>query len=199
MYALPSIAAIKELVNPLWYAESWGLDFGSDLITLAIHGGGIERGTSEVQRRVTELVGGSFYRFEGLMTSDNSRLHVPSTMINGPVRTMVPLHDRCISVHGCSGSVPVTYVGGLDISLRDAVIVRLETAGFNADVAAGYLAGTDPNNICNQTGSYAAGVQLEITSGQRDLFFEVNTLAGRWTSRTAAFESYCAAIHSAVS
>lgn len=199
MFSFPSLAAVRELVNPLWYGETWGMDFDSDLITIAIHGGGIERGTSEIQRRITELAGGSFYRFDGLMESNNSRLHVPSTMVDGPVRRLVPLHNQCISVHGCLGTAPMVHVGGLDITLRDSMIIRLEYAGFDAVVATGNLAGTDQDNICNQTGSYASGVQLEITAALRDTFFEVNTLAGRWTSRTAAFESFCAAVNSAVS
>jgi phage replication-related protein YjqB (UPF0714/DUF867 family) len=198
MHSFGSIAAIKELVNPLWYGESWGLDFSADFCTLAIHGGGIERGTSEIQRRITELAGGGFYRFEGYMNTNNSRLHVPSTMINGRVRILVPLYDRCLSIHGCSGPTPMTHVGGQDITHRDAVISALSTAGFAADVATGNLAGTNYANICNDTG-LAAGVQLEISAAQRDAFFTVNTLAGRWTSCTAAFEDYCTAVASTVS
>jgi phage replication-related protein YjqB (UPF0714/DUF867 family) len=102
-----------------------------------------------------------------------------------------------VAIHGTSGSTPVSHVGGLDNLVRDRVIAALTAAGFTAQVATDGLAGTDPENIANRTNTQA-GVQIEISTGQRDAFFGTNTAAARWSTRTAAFESYVSAIRSAI-
>lgn len=174
----------------------------TELAIVTPHGGGIETGTSELVRAVAgeEEPGTDWseYRFEGMKPSGNSVLHITSTNFDEPwCLWLITRSSRVVAIHGTSGSTPVTYVGGLDIPVRDRVITALTAAGFNAEIATGEVAGTDPANIVNR-GMSQAGVQLEITTAQRDGFFGTNTAAQRWNTRNSAFESYVAAIRSAV-
>jgi len=110
---------------------------------------------------------------------------------------LIGRNSLAVVIHGTSGSTPISYVGGSDTLVRDRIIAALTAAGFNAEVATGGLAGTDPANIANRTNTQA-GVQIEISTGQRDTFFGTNTAAGRWNTRTASFDSYVAAVRAAV-
>jgi phage replication-related protein YjqB (UPF0714/DUF867 family) len=175
----------------------------TDLVIGTPHGGGIEAGTSELVRAIAgeDETGTDWseYRFEGIKTTGNSALHITSTNFDEPWCLWLITHStRAVTIHGTSGTGPITYVGGLDVLVRDRVIAGLTAAGFTAQIATGELAGTESANIVNRSMA-GAGVQLEITSAQRDSFFGTNTSAQRWNTRTATFESYVAAVRSAVS
>lgn len=175
----------------------------TDIVIVAPHGGGIEPGTSELTRAIAGEegpgVGWSEYRFEGIKSTDNSVLHITSTNFDEPsCLWLITRSSRAITIHGTRGSAPVAYVGGLDTLVRDRVIAALTEADFNAKVARGGIAGINPVNITNR-GMSNSGVQVEITTGQRDLFFGTNTVAQRWNTRTATFELFVGAIREAVS
>ncbi|WP_428957962.1 poly-gamma-glutamate hydrolase family protein [Streptomyces sp. cg35] len=171
---------------------------GSRLAHIAIHGGGIEPGTTEI----ADYLAGSanrFYSFDGMLTSGNADLHITSTNFDEPqALSLVSASDFVISWHGMSGTDAITYLGGLDTDLADRIRGSLEQAGFIVEEASSEIAGADPTNICNK-GARSMGVQLELTNGLRRSFFEDFTRAGRDTGvRTGAFYAYTAAVASAL-
>ncbi|MEV7675136.1 poly-gamma-glutamate hydrolase family protein [Streptomyces sp. NPDC088752] len=171
---------------------------GSRLAHLAIHGGGIEPGTTEI----ADYLAGSasrFYSFDGMLSSGNSALHITSTNFDEPqALSLVAASDFVVSWHGASGSDQITYIGGLDTDLIGRVRESLEQAGFTVQEAGTEIAGVDPANICNR-GARSMGVQMELTTGLRQSFFEDYTRAGRDSGpRTSAFYSYMNAIRTAL-
>lgn len=143
------------------------------LVILAPHGGGIERGTSELARAVA---GDEFalYLFESLLLTakESKNLHITSTNFDEPVcQTLVGRFPRSLALHGCEGARPVIYVGGRDLEMKNRLVTRLTAKGYPAKLGRGSLAGTHPQNICNRTSS-GAGVQLELSSGLRSSFFQ---------------------------
>lgn len=89
------------------------VDRGSDTLILAIHGGRIERYTSEL----TVAAAGSqfnYYLFEGIKRSGNRDLHITSTRFDEPqALALVDSSDVCVTLHGFaeSGEKQVTTVG----------------------------------------------------------------------------------------
>lgn len=166
---------------------------------IAIHAGGIETGTSELCRSIAgEDQPGQWwseYRFEGIKSSGNSVLHITSTNFDEPTAlNLVERHLNVLSLHGTAGQDPVTYIGGLDTHTGEWIAAALVLAGFDVDQSPPpELAGTDPDNICNQ-GLLGKGIQLEITTAQRAAFFDTNTASQRWNTRNATFATYAAAI-----
>lgn len=179
-----------------------------DQTVLAIHGGNLETGTTEIAKGIAGGIWDAsskwpYWIFNSLrLPGENSATHVTSTNYNDPGAVVVASKaSRLVVVHGCpdttegqpSGS-RIAWVGGLNITMRDNIIDALDSAGFDARVAPQSIAGTHPDNICNQ-GSGGAGVQIEITTSLRGTyFFTDNTLAGRAESRTAEFTSFCSAV-----
>lgn len=114
-------------------------------IVMAVHGGGIELGTSEIALAAAGyhpatlmpvsdgLELHDFWLFEGLLPrgKGNADLHVTAIHYNEPIATeLVQNARRCISLHGCSDtqanvSEPhpkgVIQLGGRDLELRDIV------------------------------------------------------------------------------
>lgn len=171
---------------------------GSRLAHIAIHGGGIERGTTEV----ADYLAGSasrFYSFDGMLSSGNSDLHITSTHFDEPqALELVAAADYVISWHGAAGDDVVTYLGGLDTEIGQRIAEALEAAGFTVASGGTELGGTNPLNICNR-GARAMGVQMELSNGLRSSFFEDFTRAGRESGvRTASFYAYVTAIQTAL-
>lgn len=84
-------------------------------IVMALHGGGIEPGTSEIAiaaagyhpARLMPATDGQglhdFWIFEGLLSKDKDKLHVTASNYNEPIATeLVQNAHRCLSLHGCS-------------------------------------------------------------------------------------------------
>jgi len=84
-------------------------------LVMAIHGGGIEAGTSELalatagfdpatlMPSVDGLGIHDFWLFEGLLPQGNGRLHVTASNYDDPIATeLVRNATRCISLHGCT-------------------------------------------------------------------------------------------------
>ncbi|MBE9376422.1 poly-gamma-glutamate hydrolase family protein [Saccharopolyspora sp. HNM0983] len=179
--------------------ETEGVDFrrsaragATDVAHIAVHGGGIEPPTSELAERAARSGGHAFAAFEGIKPSGNSVLHITSTRFDEP-RTLdvVGGSTRTVSWHGAAGDRPATYVGGRDADLRDAVREELRAGGFHApDTVPDGLEGESPANITNRN-ARGEGVQLEITSAQREAFT-------RGGVPTDAFGAYVAAVERAV-
>ncbi len=190
-------------------AEVLGVDYrlpyrynSSKTVCIAIHGGAIEPGTTEVASSVAARCRHNFYSLEGIKASGNSDLHITSTNYDEPIGTaLVKSMDYCFSMHGMAdqtAGVAETYVGGLDTVSRDAVISALQGAGFTASVGNNELNGTDPANITNKT-TRAMGIQLEMSNTQRQQFFTSNDLSrsNRETGvRTETFYKYVRAVAS---
>ena len=155
-------------------------------IVLAIHGGGIEGGTSEVALAVAGYHPATFAQatdglgvhdlwiFEGLLSRDNGDLHVTSTNYDDPIALeLVRNSRRCISLHGVSdsGTNGKIQIGGCDPELRSIVLEELTVAGISAQVAVDpKLNGNDATNICNRT-TIGVGVQLEMGTTYRASLF----------------------------
>jgi phage replication-related protein YjqB (UPF0714/DUF867 family) len=135
---------------------------------IAPHAGKIEPGTSEICRAIASH-DRSYYVFEGCKPTDNSELHITSTRFNEPQGISTAKSARVVvTIHGQAGTGEFINVGGLDLSLGQFLIERLQAEGYTASrhskVA---LQGLDPANICNR-GSSGRGIQLEISRGLRD-------------------------------
>ncbi|MFZ3494630.1 poly-gamma-glutamate hydrolase family protein [Streptomyces sp. 5.8] len=193
-------------------AEVAGVDYNLTSITptgatyaaIAIHGGGIEAGSSELAHEVSG--GGTtmaLYYLEGWKPSGNQDLHVTSTNYDEPGGlALVAASNRTLSFHGYTGvsGYAVTALGGLDEELGARIAYGLRAAGFAVTDAASEIAGDDPDNICNKN-LRAAGVQLEMSRQQRADFFPNGDLSRAMRDsgqRTAAFYRYATAVQNAV-
>lgn len=148
----------------------------SDISIVAIHGGGIEVGTTEVTLAAAKDIASS-YVFEALRTSGNADLHITSANYDEPQAVgLVTSKQRAISLHGYSDEVNKrVLIGGLDIELRESMETAFVSAGFDvivADKASG-VAGVEPMNIVNRCIS-GAGVQLELSTALRKALFVDN-------------------------
>jgi phage replication-related protein YjqB (UPF0714/DUF867 family) len=119
-------------------------------IVLAVHGGGIEGGTSEIALAVAGYHPATFapatdcygvhdlWIFEGLLNRGNSKLHVTSTNYNDPIALeLVQKSARCISLHGFSDAYAngKGQIGGRDTELKSIVLEELTVAGIPAHIA----------------------------------------------------------------
>lgn len=182
--------------------EALGLDYRirvrrgcSGIAVMAVHGGGIEPGTSEI----TEAVAGdrhTFYTFSGLKPEGNFRLHLSSRKFDEPVGVAIAgLSTTVVTIHGCRDRKAITYVGGRHHQLRGSIKQTLNAAGFWAADTMRFP-GVNPKNICNRNRS-RMGVQLEISLGMRKLLFE--DVARRLRHRTTPlFTAYVRALQQGI-
>jgi phage replication-related protein YjqB (UPF0714/DUF867 family) len=185
-------------------------------IVLAIHGGGIEGGTSEIALAVAGYHPATFaeakdcfglhdlWIFEGLLADGNSKLHVTSTNYDDPIALkLVQISRRCLSLHGLSdapGSADI-QIGGLDTELSSIVLEELTAAGISAAISTDQdTNGNDLKNICNKT-TMSAGVQLEMGFTYRASLFApgCNTRELRKNSTNADFCKLASALRRAMS
>jgi len=135
-------------------------------VVIAPHGGGIEPGTTEIASAIAGR-SCSLYTFDGLRSNGNELLHITSTLFDEPrCLHLVQASDRVLAIHGCIGSEPIVYVGGLDVESGNRIMTALRNNGFEVAVANTQFQGTQPENICNR-GRSGKGVQLEISEGLR--------------------------------
>ena len=185
-------------------------------VVLAIHGGGIEGGTSEIALAVAGFHPATFAQatdglgfhdlwiFEGLLSSCNSNLHVTSTEYDDPIALeLVQNARRCISLHGFGDDDAggKNQIGGGDAELKSIVLAELTDAGIPARIATNpQLDGSDPFNICNRTKS-GAGVQLEMGTTFRASLFApgCNTRELRKNNTNAEFSKLVGALRKALS
>jgi len=183
-------------------------------VVLAIHGGGIETGTSEIAlatsgyhpATLTEATDGlglhDFWLFEGLLSGGNRRLHVTAAHYDDPIATeLVHNARRCISLHGCTDLQANGHIqlGGLDCELRDIVLEELTTAGIPAVIATNTdIDGRNPDNIANKT-ELRGCAQLEMGTSYRESLFGINTRPRRKSTTNADFWLLVAALRRAMS
>ncbi|HEX8046800.1 poly-gamma-glutamate hydrolase family protein [Rhizobium sp.] len=144
----------------------------SPVVVIAPHGGFIEPTTSEI---ALEVASGAFsaYCFEGLRVDRlHHELHITSDRFDEPkAGSLIATSSIVVAIHGRTDrdDPDTSWVGGLDVALRDLIVQTLGEGGFRAvaRVKGEALAGTAAGNICNR-GKRNAGVQLEIPRAVRD-------------------------------
>jgi phage replication-related protein YjqB (UPF0714/DUF867 family) len=141
----------------------------SGIAVMAIHGGGIEPGNTEIAE-ATAAEQHSFYAFSGIKPKGNARLHITSRKFDEPVGRAIAQHARTVlSIHGCADTVEMVYIGGRHVQLKERIRLALEQAGFPVGETARFP-GVNPKNICN-INALGMGVQLEISNGLRRRLF----------------------------
>lgn len=152
----------------------------SPIIIFTPHGGGIERGTSELVRAIAG-VEFSYYLFEGVLPKarDSKKMHITSTKFDEPQGVKIISHHlTSLAIHGCVGKKPIIIVGGGDLEFRKKLMDELSNYGYPVEINIKYP-GSNKNNICNRTIS-KKGVQLEFSTGiRRQLFPRWETRKGR--------------------
>ncbi len=177
---------------------------GSRLAHIAIHGGGIEPGTTEL---ADYLASSShlYYSFDAMMPTGNSVLHITSTNYDEPIGlALVATADYVISWHGAADNSldqPLTYIGGLDTATGSLIAAALSGAGFLVEQSATYdpeLNGSSPSNITNRS-ARGMGVQMELSYGLRSSFFlNGDTSRANRVNTTPTFYAYVQAVLSAL-
>ncbi|HWQ78218.1 MAG TPA: poly-gamma-glutamate hydrolase family protein [Anaerovoracaceae bacterium] len=141
---------------------------GSGVAVIAIHGGKIETGTTELAYALASRNNYSYYSFLGVKLTENYLLHIESDLFDEQIALeTVSGSETTISIHGCAGSKEFTYVGGRDVEMADKVKDSLIKYGFTVREAPDELAGLSPDNIANKN-QKGAGVQLELSQGLRE-------------------------------
>lgn len=170
----PIMQTVK--LQELGHWHQWHLDVDSWLTVVAPHGGNIEPHTTFIARRIA---GAEFnlFSFEGLIADEQDcyvRLHKKSTEYrDANLRKLQEKSLVTMSIHGKIGQngVDMTWVGGLNRRLREAVTQKLVDYGFAAiDAVAEDVRnykGVSTDNFVNMY-TRGKGVQLEISRSLRD-------------------------------
>lgn len=163
----------------------------SNVTVMAIHGGGIEPGTS----KIAEGIAGdnyNLYLFEGKKPAGENRdLHITSTHFDEPAAVkMAARAHKVVSVHGAAGvDTQIVYMGGNNHYLKEIIARKLAEKNFEiAPTTPPEYAGTNPKNICNMNRTHA-GVQMELTRGLRD----------ELSSKPERFEDFATAVRQGIS
>lgn len=132
----------------------------TNVIIIAIHGGKIEPGTSEIALEIAKNKY-SFYTFKGKKKIHNLRdLHIKSTNFDEPTAIKL-IHESnyTISIHGWHYGEKEIIVGGLDENFVNSIKKKLLSKGFkigdNKKINA-----SCKKNICNKN-KRGKGVQIE--------------------------------------
>lgn len=165
-------------------SEILGVDYSiqtiwrtDQLLIMAIHGGGIETGTSEIATAIANP-DWSLYIFSGDKRSGNRRLHITSTRFDEPIALkMARRSQHIVSIHGFTDERPIIYLGGRNLLLKNKVEQSIQSAHFHVVKAPPHLSGKNPRNIMNQ--GLEGGLQLELSSGLRTSFFYGSHRAAR--------------------
>ena len=98
----------------------------SNVIIVALHGGNLEKGTTELTKLVAHPHRYNYYYFTVLNHTNPEKFHVTSPHYNDPtLLNMVKSKDFAISIHGAKGTKPVIYLGGLDTPLKQFIKYEL--------------------------------------------------------------------------
>lgn len=188
---------------------------------LALHGGGIETGTSELCLAIagyhpatllpaearTPLF--DYWMFEGVRNGGNTELHVTSTHCDDPVAlALCGGARRAVSLHGFNPEkttpdlpkdASVALVGGRDTAFKQILREELAAKQIDARDAAAYpdLAGDSPGNVVNKTIS-GMGAQLELSTALRESMFRVNSREKRKSTTLEPFWALSGAVRAAI-
>jgi phage replication-related protein YjqB (UPF0714/DUF867 family) len=193
-------------------------DGGTRAVILAPHGGGIERGTSELCLAVAGYhpanlpitppagVTYDYWMFEGIREAGNADLHVTSTGCDDLVAVSLCAGALgALSLHGFKPEnvhrppdEQVVFVGGCDDLLRPLLLEALDDVDLPVEAAGdGELDGDSVCNIVNRT-LRGRGAQLELSEPLRDTMFGKNTRPGRKHTTTEVFWTFVTACRDAL-
>jgi phage replication-related protein YjqB (UPF0714/DUF867 family) len=169
----------------------------SDIAIVAVHGGKIEPGTSELVRAIA-LDDHPFYLFEGLKPSQNRDLHISSSRFDDPILdTMLGRVRTALSLHGEASDDEVIYIGGLNQQLSQEIEQALKDSLFRVERPMNpAISGMSPFNVCNRPRE--KGVQLEISRGLRRKLF-VSLEPGAALAFAPPFERFTSALRQGIS
>ena len=192
---------------------------GTRTVILAPHGGGIERGTSELCLAVAGYhpanlpitppagVTYDYWMFEGIREGGNADLHVTSTGCDDLVAVSLCAGALgALSLHGFKPEnldpprdpdEQVILIGGCDDRLRDLLAEVLDDVDLQVEAAVGELDGDSVCNIVNRT-MRGRGAQLELSELLRDTMFGKNTRPARKHTTTEVFWRFVAACRDAL-
>lgn len=160
--------------------EHSDLNFISPISVISIHAGGIEPGTSEITRKLSQLGNYQYFMFIGMRNNqsdckENDELHITSNkFLDRTCLEIVGNSIVTISIHGCKDKESLTYVGGRNFIHRSFIKDELKSEGFIVpEKTKDGLDGLGPLNICNRN-MRNMGVQLELSQGLRKQFFGDN-------------------------
>jgi len=184
----------RQAVEGRDFAIRWQ-DRPARLLVMAVHGGGIEPGTTEIAEAIAGADLG-FYTFMGLRPQGNIGLHITSRRFDEPAAlALAGRAEVIVTVHGCQGTRPLVLLGGTQRPLLDRLEQSLAAAGFEWEQDPRYP-GLSPANICNR-GRSGRGVQLELTMGLRRRFFADPALRHR-SCPTPVFDAFVQAVRAAI-
>ena len=192
---------------------------GTRTVILAPHGGGIERGTSELCLAVAGYhpanlpitppagVTYDYWMFEGLRADNNSELHVTSTNCDDGVAlslcagvlNVLALHGLDAAQAGLPDDAQTVLVGGRNETLKRLLLREFETADLDAIDAVDHdaLNGDEVTNITNRT-LLGMGGHLEITGPLRKAMFDDDSRPQRKHTTTKVFWDFVAACRNAL-
>jgi phage replication-related protein YjqB (UPF0714/DUF867 family) len=191
--------SIRELARRESQEGAYRIEYrrgASEVAIMAIHGGGIEPGTTEI----ADAVAGpdhSFYSFTGTKPKGNWRLHISSRCFDESIgRRIAETAGIVVTIHGCQGNEPGVYLGGRHRGLKRAVSSALEAAGFFVAEEPRFP-GETRQNICNR-GRLGSGVQVELTRAlRRSFFIELSSAEGR-SRRMPPFHRFVSALRQGI-
>jgi len=175
-------------VSALRSAQVEGKDFRVDVedrqaavTVLAIHGGDIEKGTSEIARALAGT-DWNLYDFEGLLGPKSFKvLHVTASNFDDPPALgLASAALVAVTLHGESASQSEVCVGGGSSRLRKAAAEALKGAGFSVEQPCRRLPGKDSANIVNV--ARKGGLQLELNSDVRQRLISDEALRARFAA-----------------
>jgi phage replication-related protein YjqB (UPF0714/DUF867 family) len=186
-------------------------------VIIAPHGGGIERGTSELCLAVAGYhpatlpevppagVTYDYWMFEGVREAGNAPLHVPSTGCDDDMAVSLCAGSKnALALHGfrpepeLPADTQIILVGGRNRILKEYLLEGFEPTGLEAVVAQhGELDGNDPLNIVNRTLD-GQGAQLELSTPLRDAMFGENTRPRRKHTTNQVFWAFVAVCRDAI-
>lgn len=146
-------------------------NLGSQVIIAAIHGGGIEPGTTEIADLTAKKGEYDYFSFKGTKSKGNEDLHVTSRNYDQSVLIeMIKNKTNAVAIHGCDGDGNIIYIGGKDQKLIHEMTKQFEQLNINVEQEPEHISGAHDDNIinCCKTG---AGVQLELTPDLRKMCF----------------------------
>lgn len=165
-------------------------NINSTVLVAAPHGGGIEVRTTDVANGIASDVY-KYFSFNGLLKSQGyQELHVTSTNYDCPYfKALNDKVDYTYTIHGCSGTTPIAYVGGLDTEAGVNLMNHLRKAGFKTGLPPAKYAGTSTRNICNKN-RRRKGVQVELTRSLRDSLVSNGKYTSTYYALISAFKAH---------
>lgn len=197
----PSLTALKrDLVKHRHY-RTRVIERGADVTIIAPHGGFIEPGSSYIARAVAHD-DFNLYDFQGLRRRRAQELHVTSTRFRDKPLSDLLAHSRlAVSIHSMGPDGPgEIWVGGLNLSLKQAIVDELIKQGFKVSGQSPRYRGVHPANVVNLASQH--GVQVEISADVIATMFALEGVPfGRRVTvlpTTGRFDAFVAAIRAAI-